>query len=171
MSRKTTHLVRATAAEARGDRQQAHSFAREAFGMRGSLGRRHGTVKWSYPIAVDTAIQLGDLAFAEELVSTVEGWKPGETSPFMHAMAMRFRARLAPDTPEADGRFKSATGLFREIGAPFYQACTMLEHAEWLTAPVAGAARRGGAEPRETVRAGAGIRTPDLPLTRRLLYH
>ena len=52
----------------------------------------------------------------------------------MHAMAMRFRARLAPDTPEADGRFKSATGLFREIGAPFYQACTMLEHAEWLTA-------------------------------------
>ena len=127
-------VVRATAAEAKGDRQQAYSFAREAFGMRGSLGRRHGTVKWSYPIAVDTAIQLGDLAFAEELVSTVEGWKPGETSPFMHAMAMRFRARLAPDAPEADGRFKSATGLFREIGAPFYQACTMLEHAEWLTA-------------------------------------
>ena len=160
-------VVRATAAEARGDRRQAHSFAREAFDLRGSLGRRHGTVKWSYPIAVDTAIQLGDLAFAEELVSTVEGWKPGETSPFMHAMAMRFRARLAPDAPEADGRFKSATGLFREIGTPFYQACTMLEHAEWLTAngrtddaaplldrgardlrttgsqPVAGAARRG----------------------------
>jgi tetratricopeptide (TPR) repeat protein len=127
-------VVRATAAEAKGDRRQAQGFAREALELRGSLGSRHGAVKWAYPIAVDTAIELGDLAFAEELVSSVEGWRPGETSPFMQGMVMRFRARLAPAGPEADGLFRSAAGLFREIGAPFYQACILLEHAEWLMA-------------------------------------
>jgi hypothetical protein len=36
--------------------------------------------------------------------------------------------------PQADveSGFKSAVGLFREIGTPFWLADTLLEHAEWL---------------------------------------
>jgi tetratricopeptide (TPR) repeat protein len=127
-------VVRAIAADANGDRSKAYGFAREAFDLRGALSSRHGAVKWSYPIAVNAALELGDLAAAEDLVSTVEAWTPGQISPFMRAMAGWFRARLDPDAPETEGRFKSATGLLREIGAPFYQACILLEHAEWLVA-------------------------------------
>ena len=36
------------------------------------------------------------------------------------------------DDAEADRRRKGATGLFREIGFPFYLAVTLLEHAESL---------------------------------------
>ncbi len=188
-------VVRAIVADANGDAAQALALARLAFDLRDALSHRHGAVKWSYPIAVQAALAIGDLAAAEELVSTVEGWKPGQISPLMRAMTERFRARLAPDEPETDARFKSATGLLREIGAPFYRACTMLEHAsgssrtigqrtpnrssrrraqifeELAGDPVAGTARRDRLESREDLRAGAGIRTPDLPLTRRLLYH
>ncbi len=127
-------VVRAIAAEANGDVRGTLGFAQEAFDLRDALSHRHGAIKWSYPIAVDAALKLGDLAAAEALVSTVEGWKPGQISPLMRALTERFRARLAPSEPETDGRFKSATGLFREIGAPFYRACTLLEHSEWLVA-------------------------------------
>jgi len=47
----------------------------------------------------------------------------------------RFRARLSPlagDPADAERSFKSAAGLFREIGVPFYLAITLLEHGEWL---------------------------------------
>jgi hypothetical protein len=30
--------------------------------------------------------------------------------------------------------FKSAAGLFRELGMPFWLAVTLLEHGEWLAA-------------------------------------
>jgi hypothetical protein len=91
-------------------------------------------VKSAFPIAVEAALAIGDLASAEALVSTVEGWKPGVTCPFMQAQALRFRARLAPDRPETEANFKAAAGLLRELGTPFFLACTLLEHGEWLTA-------------------------------------
>jgi tetratricopeptide (TPR) repeat protein len=136
-------VVRAVAANANGEQRQALVFAREAFDLRDALSHRHGAVKWSYPIAVSTALDVGDLGAAEELVSSVEAWKPGQISPLMRAMTERFRACLAPDEPETDARFKSATGLLREIGAPFHRACTMLDHARWLVAN----GRMGDAEP------------------------
>ena len=72
----------------------------------------------------------------------VEGWSPGSVTPFMRAMTDRFRARLEPASPETEGRFKRAAGLFRELGTPFYLACTLLEHGEWLAS-----ATRRDAEP------------------------
>ena len=62
---------------------------------------------------------------------------PGAVSPFMRAQAERFRARLDAlrgSDDRVDQRFKTAAGLFREIGTPFYLACALLEHGEWLTA-------------------------------------
>ncbi len=142
-------VVRAVAADANGERRQALVFAREAFDLRDALSHRHGAVKWSYPIAVSTALDVGDIGAAEELVSTVEAWKPGQVSPLMRAMTERFRACLAPDEPETDARFKSATGLLREIGAPFHRACTMLDHARWLVAKGMGDAEPLLTEARE----------------------
>lgn len=81
---------------------------------------------------MEAALALGDKSSADGFVSSVEAWRPGQVSPFMHAQTERFRARLSPDSSEADGRFKAAAGLFREIGTPFFLACTLLEHGERL---------------------------------------
>ena len=144
-------VVRAVAADANGERRQALVFAREAFDLRDALSHRHGAVKWSYPIAVSTALNMGDIGAAEELVSTVEAWKPGQVSPLMRAMTERFRACLAPDEPETDASVDAATGLLREIGAPFHRACTMLDHAPM-------ARRQGDGRRRTAPHGGEGVR-------------
>ncbi len=126
--------VQAIVATADGDHRRALDLAREAFELRGSLSVRHGAIKSSYPTAVEAAIALGDVASADALVSIVEALKPGLMSPFLHAQTERFRARISPRAAETEGRFKAAAGLFREIGTPFYLACTLLEHGEWLIA-------------------------------------
>ena len=96
----------------------------------------------------EAALAVGDLAVAEGLVSTVEGWKPGQISPLMRAMTDRFRARLDSREPGTDARFKSGHRLAPGDRAPFYRACTMLEHGEWLASRSAGRgcrpAPRGG---------------------------
>jgi Tfp pilus assembly protein PilF len=56
---------------------------------------------------------------------------------FLHAHALRFRARLAARRKEpdrADRNYRSAVGLFRELGLTFYLAVTLLEQGEWLAA-------------------------------------
>ena len=73
-----------------------------------------------------------DTERARVLVSELEEFKPGETSPFLVAQAARFRARLSPTGDDAT--FHDAAGRFREIPAPFYLAVTLLEHGESLTA-------------------------------------
>ncbi|MGH2596710.1 MAG: adenylate/guanylate cyclase domain-containing protein [Actinomycetota bacterium] len=132
--RSVYRSVQALVATAHGDHRRALELAREAFDLRDLLSPRHGAIKSAYPAAVEAALALGDVGSAESLVSTVETWKPGVISPFMRAETERFRARLSSDAPETEGRFKSAAGLFREIGTPFYLACTLLEHGEWLIA-------------------------------------
>ena len=61
--------------------------------------------------------------------------RAGDQTPFQRAQAARFGARLEIARGEADGverGFKSAVGLYREIGTPFWLAMTLLEHSEWL---------------------------------------
>jgi hypothetical protein len=48
---------------------------------------------------------------------------------------MRFRARMAAiagDADRADGLYRRATGLLRELATPFPMAVALLEHAELL---------------------------------------
>jgi tetratricopeptide (TPR) repeat protein len=127
-------IVQALMAGLDGDGRRALEHASAAFDLRDSLSPRHGAIKSSYPIAVEAALAIGDLAAADALITTVESWKPGMICPFMRAQTDRFRARISPDHPDTETRFKTAAGLFRELGTPFFLACTLLEHGEWLTA-------------------------------------
>jgi class 3 adenylate cyclase/tetratricopeptide (TPR) repeat protein len=130
--RSVYQLARATLASVKGDQSAALLAARESFDAHQTLDSRHSAVKGAYVAGFEAAMASGDRENAEWFVSTVEAWRPGLISPFMRAQTDRFRARLSPEEPNTEGSFKAAAGLFRELGTPFYLACTMLEHAEWL---------------------------------------
>jgi class 3 adenylate cyclase/predicted ATPase len=76
--------------------------------------------------AVESALALGELARADELLAAIEARPPGLRAPFLEAQTQRFRARMNND-PE---RFKAAAAGFREYGLPFWLAVTLLEHGE-----------------------------------------
>jgi len=132
---RTSHaLARATVLRAEGNFPAALEAGQAAMRVR-ELGLGHEAVKAGYVEAVEAALALGDPAKVEELLVVVDGLRPVEVPQFVRAHAARFRARLAAEagtTHEVQAGFKSAAGMFREIGAPFYRAVTLLEHGEWL---------------------------------------
>ena len=99
------------------------------------LGITQEFAKEAYVVAVEAALELGDLDKAAELVAAVEALPPGRSAQFLQAHSLRFRARLADlqgEREDADRLFKRAAGLFRELAMPFYLGVGLLEHAESL---------------------------------------
>jgi len=85
---------------------------------------------------LESALVLGRLEVAEELLGRIDAIPPGKRPPSMRAHAARFRARLAAERGEDEGveqGFKTAGAVFREHGLTFPLAVTQLEHGEWLT--------------------------------------
>jgi predicted ATPase/class 3 adenylate cyclase len=110
-------------------------WAEESFAAAPTLGYSHEAVKESLVVAVEAALDLGDLHHVEELLGPVESLPRGRFPIYLEAHVSRFRARLAAASGVSDGvegRFKSAAGRFREMAVPFWMAVTLLEHAEWL---------------------------------------
>jgi ATP/maltotriose-dependent transcriptional regulator MalT len=104
--------------------------------------------------ATESALELGDLDTAEQLLAVVDGFGVGDSTPGTRAQSLRLHARLADARGELDAveqGFKAAAGLLREIGIPFWLAITELERAEWLLRQGRPEdARRLLDEPRET---------------------
>jgi predicted ATPase/class 3 adenylate cyclase len=122
---------------AEGDRADALRVAESVFDERDHLGIEHDTVKEAFALALQAAVELGQLDRVDELLKVVERRPPGLRPQFLNATVARFRAQLAAsqrNPEEADRLFKGAAGLFQELGARFYLAVTRLEHGEWLTA-------------------------------------
>jgi class 3 adenylate cyclase/predicted ATPase len=121
---------------AQGDVNGALVMAERAFSASPDLGFSAETVKESFVLAGEAAIELGDTARLDQLLTSVEALPPGKTTRFYIAHTSRFRARLAgsDDSIAAERGFGEATALFREIGMPFYLAVVQLEHAELLAA-------------------------------------
>ncbi|MDP9298469.1 MAG: hypothetical protein M3O98_07355 [Actinomycetota bacterium] len=121
---------------AQGAPEDALNTAEGALALREGVGISSEFVKESFVTAVQAAIQLGDLAKADELIAIAEALPPGRYPQFLRAQSSRLRAGLA--TLRGDGGetelFKGAVGLFRELAVPFYMAVTELEHGEWLVA-------------------------------------
>jgi len=134
-SRATLAMARACRLGAEADPSAAVAAGRQAMEARHQEGWGLEGVKIGFVEAVDAALALGDLSTVEELLALVEQSRPVEIPQFLRAHVARFRARLSPlagDPADAERSFKSAAGLFREIGVPFYLAITLLEHGEWL---------------------------------------
>jgi class 3 adenylate cyclase/tetratricopeptide (TPR) repeat protein len=118
-------------AEALADAEEAIKIAAEHGGV------AHQNVKIGFRVACEAAFAVNDMAKVEEVLAFVDRLGPGERPPYLHAQAMRFRARLADtrgDAAAVQPAFLEAEATFSQLGMPFPLAVVRLEHAEWLVA-------------------------------------
>jgi class 3 adenylate cyclase/tetratricopeptide (TPR) repeat protein len=108
--------------EALNDGQAAVDECRKAFGL-SAQSAKHGIVQ-----ALEAALTLGDSARVEELLDLIESIPQGTRPPYLDAQARRFRARIGADV----GGYEAAAARFRDLGVVFWEAVTLLEHAELL---------------------------------------
>jgi tetratricopeptide (TPR) repeat protein len=140
------HCAKAKVLFAQGETLEALGLAEVALETRSSMGIAYEAVKEAFVVAVECALELGELERAEKWLAVVEELPPGHSPQFLQAHSSRFRARLAArqgGSERIDDLFKGAAALFHELAVPFYMAVTQLEHAEWL----AGEGRAAEAEP------------------------
>jgi class 3 adenylate cyclase/tetratricopeptide (TPR) repeat protein len=129
------HLAKARFLQAEGRHAEALRSAESALAMRVATGVRYESVKEAFPVAVEAAFALGDIAKAMDLIELVASMPPGESQRFLTAHAARFQAWLASRrgvSGEATALFSDAVDLFRSLRYPLYLAVTLLESAEWL---------------------------------------
>jgi class 3 adenylate cyclase/tetratricopeptide (TPR) repeat protein len=127
-------IVRATEAvllRAEGKPREALAAAESAFGQRGTVGLSALMTKHAAGELLESALALGDIAKAEEVLAVLDGLRPGELSPLYRGLRARFRGRLAPG-PAAAAHFREAEEVYESLGTPFLLAVTRLEHAEPL---------------------------------------
>jgi class 3 adenylate cyclase/predicted ATPase len=127
--------AKAVVLRAQGRLDEALAAGLEALDGRSALGTTYPGVKVGFVMAAEAALALGDTARMEDLLALPAGFGVGETTPYWRAQTGRLEARFAAARGEPDAvepRFKTAAGLFREIGVPFWLAVTLTEHGEWL---------------------------------------
>jgi class 3 adenylate cyclase/tetratricopeptide (TPR) repeat protein len=134
-----TYYLAAKAALLRSQRKfrEALAAGQQCLDGRALLGTPFPGVREGFVEAMESALALGDLETAEQLMAVPRGFGQGEFTPSWRGHTNRLEARLAAARGESDGvdaRFKAAVGHFREIGIPYWVAITLGEHAEWLTA-------------------------------------
>jgi class 3 adenylate cyclase/tetratricopeptide (TPR) repeat protein len=117
---------------AEGKTAEALTAARTAVATAETLGLGAQGVKLGYLHALEAALRLGEADEAERLLALVEQAPPGLRPPYLAALALRYRGRLAGDAPAADRHFAAAVARFRTLGLPFDEAAVSLEYAEWL---------------------------------------
>ena len=127
--------VRGRLRYARGGYGQALDDAREVLDRSTMLTLTHDAVKLSFVLGLDAALTLSDTESAEEILRLITDAPRGATSPFLLAQAARFGARVAAlrgREDEVEPGFKTAAGMLRELGTPYWMALTLLEHGRWL---------------------------------------
>jgi tetratricopeptide (TPR) repeat protein len=115
---------------ARGRPAEALPLANKSIEIWRSLYQPHYAIE-AYARAFDSAFDAGDIEAAEEALRGLEGLKPIERRMLGVAHAHRFRGHLAAhrgEDPHAD--FAAAAETFREMGAVYWLAVTLAEHAE-----------------------------------------
>ncbi|HZJ50915.1 MAG TPA: adenylate/guanylate cyclase domain-containing protein [Actinomycetota bacterium] len=127
-------IVLAVMSAAEGCHDEALTITREALRTGHGIGIDNELMKACFAQAGEAALALDDRGALEELVAFAD--TDGRVlPPFFKAHAARFRARLAAmdqDDAAAEASFWWAAARFRDIGAHFYVAVTLLEHGEWL---------------------------------------
>jgi class 3 adenylate cyclase/tetratricopeptide (TPR) repeat protein len=117
-----------------GDLDGALAAAERAIEQIDVVGINTDSSKWAMVLGLSAAAELGDHERLRELIAQIEAIPPGLRSPMHRAQVARFRAKLEAALGGADPQplFKSAIGLFRELGTPYWLAVTLFEHGEWL---------------------------------------
>lgn len=130
------HFAEATLQLADGLYAEALRNALASFDTRASNGISYEAVKEAFVVAVEAALALDDIERVEQLLAVVESLPPGHKPQFLHAHALRFRARLAArrdDAEDAERGFRSAVDRFGLLGLTFYRGVALLEQGEWFS--------------------------------------
>jgi ATP/maltotriose-dependent transcriptional regulator MalT len=102
---------------------------------RRSLGFAAEFFREAFVETVESAIAMGDLDRAADLLGMVRGLRPGERPPSLDAHVDRLASKLAltrGDGGSVEAGLRSAAEVFRRHGVRFWAAVTVLELAEWL---------------------------------------
>lgn len=139
--RSALAVARAVVLSAEGDHEAALAAARDAVVEGRRIGPDSHMFKLGIVEALDIAFALGDLRAVDEFRGCLAGLRPGETTLFLKALALRADARLAAAAAdddaaaaEADRSFLAAARIYRDMGAVLWLATTLTEHGEWLAA-------------------------------------
>jgi class 3 adenylate cyclase/tetratricopeptide (TPR) repeat protein len=127
--------AKAVVLRAQGRLDKASAAGLEALDGRSALGSTYPGIKVGFVTATEAALSLEDTARVEHLLALPKAFGAGETTPYWRAQSSRLEARFAMARGESDAvepGFKTAAGLFREIGIPFWLGVTLTEHGEWL---------------------------------------
>jgi len=127
------------AALARGEarHEDALRLAVDAAALGGTVGNFHPIFKQAIAAVLDAAVALGEPERADEVFERIRGLSAGVRTPLVEAQLARYdahRAAAAGADVEADRRFRDAGELLRAVGARFYLAAVLLEHAEAVPA-------------------------------------
>jgi class 3 adenylate cyclase/tetratricopeptide (TPR) repeat protein len=143
--RSALAACKAIVRRAQGRYEEALAAAEEAIEAAELLGWGSQNARAGLVEGIESALALGRLDRAEQLVALIEARPAGAAPLYLRGQAARLRARLnaATGKKEVEPRLKSAAATFRELGLPFWLAVTILEHGEWLV----GQGRTGEAEP------------------------
>jgi tetratricopeptide (TPR) repeat protein len=116
--------------------EDALRHAREVIDlMRVHIAVRHESLRPAWVEGLEAALQLGDMAVAEDLLDRVRLLPPGFVPPYMRAECSRFGARIAAargDVDEAERLFDDAERRLADLGYEYWLARARLDHAEWL---------------------------------------
>jgi hypothetical protein len=131
--RASIAIGRYSLALAEGRHADALKGGLEAAALRGSVGADHPMFKQGLALIVTAAAELGDFARIEQTFDAVRQLPPARRPPIVTAQLSRYDAHLAAragDAEAAEQRFRYAAELLREVGARFWLAIVLLEHAE-----------------------------------------
>ena len=120
---------------AEGRLADALARADEILAMQEELGYEHPMFRLAMVDALEAAYELGDVETVARRLEEFRQRRPADQLPFGVGQARRFEALLAArsgDAELAEGRFRAAAEMLREISARFYLAVVLLEHGEWL---------------------------------------
>jgi class 3 adenylate cyclase/predicted ATPase len=127
------YLVQAFIASASGQLVDALRDAQDLVGLIESLGIGAETVRWAWPLAVRTAIQLGDAEAVTQLISVVDAFPRGHLPPILRAERDLAVARLRLDggDPAAGQLLREAIDELRAVGSPYHLGWALLDLADY----------------------------------------
>jgi hypothetical protein len=113
---------------------RALRHAQTALGHAGALGISHEYPRWAWPLTARAAHDLADTATAAELLTLLDGYRPGQLAPMQRAERDLVRARLTATGagPAAATAFAAAVTGLREHSTPYHLAHGLLDHAAHL---------------------------------------
>jgi hypothetical protein len=143
--RSTVAVTDSIIAFCAGDIRRAAERARDAIAEGEQIGGASEGIRWCWPVAADSALELDDLDEVDRLLEWAATRPEGHLHPVVRVDRLRVQARLlaARGDPDADVLFINAVQQLRALGSPYHLAIGLSDHAQHL----AGAGNAEAAEP------------------------